>query len=418
MFSALRHRNFLLLWLGLGVSFAGSFMQQTALLWHVTLLVAPERKALALGLVGLVRVLPIVGFSLFSGVAADVFDRRKLMLITQLGGTAVAAVLAMLAFNGLRAAWPIYLLAAVGAAVGAFDPPARHALVPMLVPKEHLPNALSLNTVIVQISSVVGPALGGQIISRANLGWTYAFNAVSFLFVVVALLMMRNVPATDRSSQHARNEMSLAAMREGLRFVFRSPMIRSTMLLDFFATFFSSANALLPIFAQDILRVGAKGYGWLSSATAVGAVAGSVAMVPVAHRLKRQGPILLWAVGGYGVATVLFGVSRTFWLTFACLALAGATDAVSMVIRNLVRQLETPDALRGRTTGISMIFFMGGPQLGELEAGMVAQWLGAPFSVVSGGVGCLIATAAIAASTPQLRHYGLAPAAAEPGRRC
>jgi MFS family permease len=186
-------------------------------------------------------------------------------------------------------------------------------------------------------------------------------------------------------------------------------MIRSTMLLDFFATFFSSANALLPIFAQDILRVGAKGYGWLSSASAVGSVAGSMAMVPVVHHLKRRGPMLLWAVGGYGVATVLFGVSRTFWLTFACLVLAGAADAVSMVIRNLVRQLETPDALRGRTTGISMIFFMGGPQLGELESGLVAQWLGAPFAVVSGGVGCLIVTAAIAASTPQLRHYGVHP---------
>jgi MFS family permease len=409
VFSALRHRNFLLLWIGLGISFAGSFMQQTALLWHVSLLVAPERKALALGLVGLVRVLPIVGFSLFSGVAADVFDRRKLMLATQLGGTTVAAVLAILAFHGLRAVWPIYLLAGLGAAVGAFDPPSRHALVPMLVPKEHLPNALSLNTVMVQISSMVGPAVGGQIISRANLGWTYAFNAVSFLFVVVALLLMRNVPATDRTSKHSRDEMSLAAVRDGLRFVFRSPMIRSTMLLDFFATFFSSANALLPIFAQDILRIGAKGYGWLSSASAVGSVAGSMTMVPVVHHLKRRGPMLLWAVGGYGLATVLFGISRTFWLTFACLVLAGAADAVSMVIRNLVRQLETPDALRGRTTGISMIFFMGGPQLGELESGLVAQWLGAPFSVVSGGIGCLLATAAVAASTPQLRHYGVHP---------
>jgi MFS family permease len=405
MLPALRSRNFRLLWIGLGISFAGSFMQQAAILWHVSLLVPPERKALALGLVGLVRVVPIVGFSLFSGVAADVFDRRKLMLATQLGGAAVAIVLAGFAFTGMQALWPIYVMAGLGASVGAFDPPSRHALVPMLVPREHLPNALSLNTVMSQVASVAGPAIGGIIIATGHLAWTYAFNAVSFLFVVAALLMMRGVPATDRSSQHARDVMSFAAAKDGLRFVFRSPIIRSTMLLDFFATFFSSATALLPIFAQDILHVGAKGYGWLYSASAVGAVAGSVAMVPLAHRLRRRGRTLIWAVVGYGLATVVFGVSRSFWLTFLCLAWAGASDAVSMVIRNLVRQLETPDALRGRTVGISMMFFMGGPQLGELEAGLVGNWIGATFSVVTGGLGCLIATAAIAASTPELRRY-------------
>jgi MFS family permease len=377
LFPALRSRNFLLLWLGLGVSFAGSFMQQAAILWQVSLLVPSDRRALALGMVGLVRVIPIVGFSLLSGVAAD----------------------------GVEAVWPVYVLAALGASVGAFDPPARHALVPMLVPREHLPNALSLNSVMAQIASVAGPAIGGLIIAKSHLGWTYVFNAVSFLFVVVALAMMRDVPETDRTSTHARDEISIAAMRDGLRFVFRSPMIRSTMLLDFFATFFSSAMALLPIFAQDILHVGAQGYGWLYSASAVGAVAGSMAMVPLAHRIERRGPTLIWAVFGYGVATVVFGLSRSFWLTFACLAWAGASDAVSMVIRNLVRQLETPDALRGRTIGINMVFFMGGPQLGELEAGLVANWLGAPFSVLSGGVACLIATAAVVWRTPELRHY-------------
>ena len=402
---ALRFRNFRLLWIGLGISFAGTFMQQAAILWHVSLLVPPENKALALGLVGLVRVVPIIGFSLLSGVAADVFDRRKLMLVTQVGGAFIAVLLAGLAVAGLRAVWPIYVLAGLAAAVGAFDPPSRHALVPMLVPREHLPNALSLNTVMAQLASVAGPAIGGIVIATGHLGWAYAFNAVSFLFVVAALLMMRDVPATDRSSHHAHDEMSLAAAREGLRYVFRSPIMRSTMLLDFFATFFSSATALLPIFAQDILHVGAKGYGWLYSASAVGAVAGSLVMVPLAHRLKRRGRTLIWAVAGYGLATVVFGLSPSFWITFICLAWAGASDAVSMVIRNLVRQLETPDALRGRTVGISMIFFMGGPQLGELEAGLVGNWLGAAVSVVTGGIGCLVATAAIAGSTPELRRY-------------
>jgi len=404
VFAALRYRNFRLLWIGIGISFAGTFMQQAALLWHVSLLV-PENKGLALGLVGLVRVLPIVLFSLVAGAAADAFDRRKLMFITQIGGATVAAVLAALAFAGVTAAWPVYLLAAVGAAVGTFDPPARHALVPMLVPREHLPNAISLNTVVVQAASVAGPAIGGVVLAVANVGWAYAFNSASFLVVVVSLLMMRDVPATDRTHATASDRITFGAIRDGLRFVFSQPMIRSSMLLDFFATFFSSATALLPIFAQDILKVGPAGYGWLYAAPAVGAVTASAAMVPFTSKIDRRGATLIWAVAIYGLATVVFGFSRSFWLTLLCLALSGAADAVSMIIRNLIRQLETPDAMRGRMVGINMIFFMGGPQLGELEAGMVASWIGAPWSVITGGIGCLLAVAAIAAVTPQLRRY-------------
>jgi MFS family permease len=405
MLKALRHRNFLLLWIGLFVSFTGSFMQLAAILWHVSLLVPPDRKGIALGMVGLVRVLPIIFFSIISGMAADAFDRRKLMLVTQLGGAIVAAVLAFLAFTGLTVVWPIYVLAAIGAASSAFDAPARQALVPMLVPRDELPNAISLNTVMVQMAQVLGPALGGIIIAVGNVGWAYIFNAISFLVVVVALVMMRNVPATERRRGQAAEGMSLAAAREGLHFVFRSPMIRSTMLLDFFATFFASATALLPIFAQDILHVGPRGYGWLYAAPAVGASLGSLAMLRLVDVIHERGALLIWAVIGYGLATVVFGVSTWFWVSFACLAFSGAADAVSMVIRNLVRQLDTPDDLRGRMTGINMVFFMGGPQLGELEAGLVANWIGARLSVVTGGVGCLIATAAIAAATPQLRRY-------------
>jgi MFS family permease len=407
-FVALQHRNFRLIWIGLFVSFTGSMMQNAALLWHVSLLVPPDRKGLALGLVGLVRVIPVTVFSMISGVVADAWDRRKLMLFTQIAATIVAVALAVLTFRGLTHIWPVYLLAALGSAVGAFDLPARGALVPTLVPREHLPNAISLNTIMFQTASVVGPSLGGLLIATAGVGWVYIANAVSFSFVIVALLMMRDVPAHPRSEAGSRDDVSLHAAMEGLRFVFRSPLIRSTMLLDFFATFFSSATALLPIFAQDILQVGAKGYGWLYAAPAVGAMMTSALMVSMSERIRRRGPTLLWAVGGYGVATVVFGLSRTFWLTFLCLALTGATDTVSMVIRNIVRQLETPDRLRGRMMGVNMVFFMGGPQLGELEAGTVANWFGAPFSVISGGIGCLIATGWVAVSTPALRRYGRA----------
>src|SRR5256885_1997593 len=196
---------------------------------------------------------------------------------------------------------------------------------------------------------------------------------------------MRDVPPHPKSDTGSRDDVSLHAAMEGLRFVFRSPLIRSTMLLDFFATFFSSATALLPIFAQDILLVGAKGYGWLYAAPAVGAMATSAALVPLVDRIEHRGRALLWAVGGYGLATAVFGFSRVFWLSFCCLMLTGATDTVSMVIRNIIRQLETPDRLRGRMTGVNMVFFMGGPQLGELEAGVGAHWVGAPLSGVSGG---------------------------------
>ena len=404
-FVALRHRNFRLIWIGLLVSFTGSMMQNAALLWHVSLLVPPERKGLALGMVGLVRVVPIVVFSLISGVVADAWDRRRLMLGTQIAATAVAIALGILAFRGVTAVWPVYALAALASAVGAFDLPARNSLVPTLVPREHLPNAISLNTIMFQTASVAGPSLGGLLIAATHVGWAYIANAVSFGFVVVALLMMRDVPEREKAAPGSRDDISLHAALEGLRFVFRSPLIRSTMLLDFFATFFSSATALLPIFAQDILRVGAKGYGWLYAAPAVGAVATSAAMVPLTERIERRGPTLLWSVMAYGFATVVFGLSRTFWLTFACLAVTGAADTVSTIIRNIVRQLETPDRLRGRMTGVNMVFFLGGPQLGELEAGAVANWFGAGVSVVTGGIGCLLATAWVAATTPMLRAY-------------
>ena len=401
-FKALQHRNFRLIWIGQLVSMAGSMMQSAAILWHVSVLVEPGRRGLALGLVGLVRVVPIVVFSLIAGVVADAHDRRRLMLVTQTGMAVSAALLSWVAFAGVRAVWPIYALAAVGAAFGTFDNPARQALIPTLVPVEDLPNAISLNAIMFQTASVVGPAAGGVLIGGLGIGWAYAFNAVSFLCVIAAVLLMRDVSGNPEGSA---GRISLAAAIEGLRFVFKTPLIRSTMLLDFFATFFASATALLPIFAQDILHVGARGYGVLSAAPSVGAILASLAMVRLVDRIERRGSVLLWAIAFYGLATVVFGFSRLFVLSFVCLAITGAADTVSMVIRNLVRQLVTPDHIRGRMTSVNMIFFMGGPQLGELEAGLVASAWGPVVSVATGGLGCLLVTALVAARTPQLRDY-------------
>jgi hypothetical protein len=277
------------------------------------------------------------------------------------------------------------------------------------VPREHLPNALTLNTIIFQVAAVAGPGAGGLIIARYGLAWTYAFNAFSFLFVIAALLMMSasagKGSGVTPGASHDRAQFTVHAALEGLRFVFRSPLIRSTMLLDFFATFFSSATALLPIYAQDILHVGARGYGWLYAAPAAGAIVTSAIMVRAVDAIQWRGRWLAAAVMGYGLATVGFGLSTLFWLSFAALAMTGATDTVSMVFRNVIRQMETPDHLRGRMMGVNMVFFMGGPQLGELEAGLLANWLGAVISVVSGGAGCMIATAWILAKTPSLLAY-------------
>jgi MFS family permease len=328
-------------------------------------------------------------------------------------------VLAVLTLRGLSAVWPIYALAACSSAAGAFDLPARQSLLPTLVPRHVLPNAISLNTIAIQIASVAGPALGGIVIATKGVGWVYAINAFSFAFVLGALFLMKGTggahlerPAGERLIHGDRSNFTVKAALEGLRFVFRAPLIRSTMLLDFFATFFSSATALLPIFAQDVLHVGARGYGWLYAAPAVGAVLASAVMVRAVDLIERRGAVLIGAVLVYGAATVAFGLSTMFWLTFACLGATGAADTISMVFRNLVRQLETPDYLRGRMTGVNMIFFLGGPQLGELEAGLVANWLGPVVSVVTGGIGCLLATAWVASATPSLRAYARTP----PGR--
>jgi MFS family permease len=405
-FIALRYRNFRLLWLGQLISMCGSMMQNVAILWHISLLVAPGQKGLALGLVGLVRVVPIIVLSLVSGVVADVLDRRKVMLMTQTGMALLAFVLAAVTFGGLHTPWPIYVLTALSSGIGTFDGPARQSLIPSLVPEKHFPNAISLNTLMFQFAAVLGPALGGIALASLGVGWVYAFNALSFIAVIVGLLLMRDLPRRQSAQQQSTQpRISLGAAVEGLRFVFAHPLIRSTMLLDFFATFFSSATALLPIFAQDILHVGAQGYGWLYAAPSVGAFIAGLGMLRMADRIERRGWVLLSAVLFYGLATVVFGLSRLFWLTFGCLALTGAADTVSMVLRNVVRQLATPDELRGRMTSVNMIFFMGGPQLGELEAGVVASAFGAPISVISGGLGCMVVTLGMMATATSLRGY-------------
>jgi MFS family permease len=399
-FSSLRHRDFRLLWLGQIISVTGSQMQMVAINWHIYLL---THSALALGMVGLFRAGPIILCSLLGGVVADVIDRRRLMMVTQSVMLVCSAVLALITFGGLQRVWPIFLLTSIASAAWAFDTPARQSLMPALVPAKDFPNAVSLSMLMFQIGMIVGPTVAGFLLASRGPGLVYAMNAASFVAVIggLALMRFRGRPGEDES---APTRISIEAFREGLRFVWRTPIIVQTMTLDFVATFFASANQLLPIFATDILKVGAHGFGFLGAAQAAGAVITGLVMARFGT-VKNQGKVVIVSVAVFGAATIAFGVSRMFWLSLIMLAVAGGADTVSTILRQTIRQLSTPNNLRGRMTSINMVFFMGGPQLGEVEAGGVAALIGAPLSVVIGGVGCLIAAAFTFVSAKKLRRY-------------
>jgi len=417
--AALRHRDFRLLWGGGLVSEIGSQMQIVAINWQVyqllrgdayTLVLGAWRLhlgagALGLGLLGLARVVPILLLSLLGGLVADTLDRRTLIIGAQIGAAAVSALLAALTLTGRVTLAALYLLTALDVAVSAFDEPAQQALVPHLVPRAHLTNAVSLFTLVWQIGTVVGPGLAGLVIARASVGVVYAINAASFVAVVLAVwaLRYRGRGGVGRGGVAATG-VSVAALREGLRFTRRTRLVWSTMLLDFYATFFSSARTMLPIVADRLLHAGAPGYGLLATAQPLGAVLAGVALA-LRRDIRRQGVALLVGVAVYGVATALFGVSTIFAVSYALFALTGAGDTVSTVIRATLRQTLTPDHLRGRIASVHMMLAMGGPQLGELEAGLVAALWSAPVAIVTGGVATVLLTAWVAWRQPGLRRY-------------
>jgi len=381
------------------VSIAGSQMQLWAIFWHIRTL-TPE--PIALGAVGLVRILPVIIFSLIGGALADIADRRKVMFVTQSVMALEALTLTFLTLSGHITLWMIYGLTTIQAVAIAFDTPARQSLVPNLVPPRDLPNAFSMNSIANQAGAIVGPALSGLVIAYWGQAYTYLINAISFLAVLLALVLMGKVQQQIEPMEHPK--ISLTSIREGIRFTLGHPIIISTMLLDFFATFFSSANTLMPIFARDILHVGAIEYGYLSAAQSIGAVSAAL-VISQFEEIHHQGRVFLSAVVVFGFATIVFGVSRVLWLSILGLILMGAADTVSTIIRNTIRQLQTPDYIRGRMTGINMIFFMGGPQLGEVEAGAVAQLFSAPVAVITGGVGCILAVIMVIRHWPSVARY-------------
>lgn len=396
-FAALKYRDFRIMWFGLILSNIGSQMQFTAINWHLYLLTG---SPLALGLVGLTRFLPISVFSLISGAVADSHNRKKILLIVQ---TVLALLSLILAYTTIvKSVTPliIYLITALSAIALSFDLPSRSAFIPALVHKDHLGNAISLNVIMWQIAMIAGPALAGLSIARFNIGIIYLINAISFIAIIIALLSM----TTSGEVEGKSGKISFKAIVEGLVYVKSRTIIWSTMLLDFFSTFFASAVSLLPIFAQDILKVGPVGFGILSSAPAIGAVVAGLVFAQIG-KIKSEGRILLSAIAVYAVATIVFGLSKIFTLSFIALLLIGVGDSISTIVRNTIRQLTTPDYIRGRMTSINMIFFMGGPQLGEFEAGLLAGFAGAPLSVVIGGAATIAVVAVVAFYIPVLRKY-------------
>ena len=395
---ALKHRRFFFLWLGLLISIAGTQMQIWALFWHIRDL---TDQPIALGGIGLARILPVIVFSLIGGALADSANRRTIIFVTQSAAALLALSLGLFTQFGQITIWHIYAITALSAVAIAFDGPARQSLVPNLVPAQDLPNAFSLTSIAFQAGSVIGPALSGIVIAVWGQQAVYYINAASFLAVILALFFIGDVP--QRIEQNTKG-ISLSSIGDGIRFILSKPIIFSTMILDFIATFFASANTLMPFVARDVLRVGVVEYGWLSAAQSVGAVSVAVTISQM-RDLRRQGPLFLGSVVIFGAATVLFGLSRHIVLAWFALALTGAADGLSTIIRNTIRQLQTPDHIRGRMTSVNQVFFQGGPQLGEIEAGAVAQVFGAPFAIVSGGIGCIIGLALVVWKWPQLVHY-------------
>ncbi len=397
---ALNYRRFTLLWAGLIISVVGSQMQQWVLFWQVSQL---SRAPIAVSILGGVRFVVVLALSLVGGLVADRYNRRTIMFLTQSVLAIVALVLGLLTLWGVIQLWQIYLLTAVQAAASAFDLPARQSLTPNLVAREVLPSAFSLMSIAFSTGAILGPALSGLVIGYWGTAWAYILNAISFLAVIVALILMGSVP--QRASEAPKGlKAALTDIHDGVNFIRHQPLILSSMILDFFATFFASANTLLPYFSQYVLHVGEVAYGWLAAASSAGSVLVGL-VVSQFNNVRRQGVLLMGAVVIFGLSTILFGISRIYGLVFLALALSGAADSVSTIIRNTIRNLNTPDSLRGRMTGINQIFFMGGPQLGEVEAGAAAQAFGVPFAIYSGGIGVILIVILIAARWPVLLRY-------------
>jgi MFS family permease len=397
LFAALRFPQFRIFFLGSSLGSAAYPLMNITMMWQLYNL---THSPVSLGLIGVFSFIPVLLFSMIGGVAADVWDRKVILIVCRCILASVALLFAITSFTHIISPAIIYLCLCILAAVDAFNQPARSSIMVTLVPQEYFSNAVALNSTMWQTLQVLVPGLAGFFIWFMGVEKVYLLSSLLYILGTITYIFLIIPPLIH----HEKPDMSLKTMKEGVKFVVKEPLIYSTMLLDFAATFFASANSLLPIYAADIFKVGPKGLGMLYGASSVGAIIAGL-ITSGMHKIPKQGTVLIAAVGMFGVTTMIFGFATSFWIGIICLALAGACDMTSVVIRNVVRQLVTPNTMRGRMTSIDMIFYMGGPLLGETEAGFLAKAVGTPFSVFVGGAATVCVAILVAIFVPTLRKY-------------
>ena len=392
-------REFRLLLGGQVISFTGSSLRQVAIIYQVYVL---TQSTFAVGLLGLVSAVPLMALSLWGGVIADRFDRRRLLLVTNACLGIVSVVLALATQAEVATLPLLYALTAVGPAFTALDQPARSALMPSLFERRLIPAAIALRQTYVQVASVVGPAIAGVILARFGIAVAYWIDAATFSIAFVTVLAM-NVPRSEEVVVHAA---PLRALAEGLAFLWSRPLILATMTVDFFATFFAVSRAVMPYFADQVFHVGPEGLGLLFAAPAVGA---SIVAITSGWttRVERKGLGVLVAVTIFGISIAAFGLlpGNAFVLGLVLLAVSDGADAASAIFRHTIILLETPDELRGRLTAINLVFVSGGPQLGDAESGTVAALWSPEAAVVTGGVACLGVVLVARALVPEIVRY-------------
>ncbi|HEY7000925.1 MAG TPA: MFS transporter [Candidatus Udaeobacter sp.] len=430
-YAAFRFGDFSLFTAGNLLSIIGRLMLAVAVEWEVY---ARTHSATALGLVGLVIAVPVVTLSLPAGHLADRFSRKRIILISQVFSALTSLALALVSWRHLAipAIAPlrtgnrvlteiagiferhhpifhfddpsiplIYFLLLLGAIARTFSWAARSSFFPTLISRDAFANAVTWNSTVFQIGSVVGPAFSGLLVAYVGFSFVYLLDALcSFIFFLLVVLIRRSMQRRDRSEGS-----TWKSLMAGLRFVFRRKVILATITLDLFAVLLGGATALMPIFADQILHVGAVGLGWMRATPAIGAFAMAIV---VAHLppMKQAGRALLWCVSGFGVATILFGLSKVFWLSLALLFFIGVFDSVSVIIRGSIVQLVTPDEMRGRVTSVNNIFIGTSNEFGALESGLTAALFGPVISVVAGGIGTILVVLGVAYRWPETRKIG------------
>ena len=393
-------------WLFAGMFFAQAGRQLTvvAVPWQVFEITG---STLAVGLLGLVQLIPVLVVSLVGGALADAVNRRRLLVLSQVVLAVTAAGLLWNSTLESPMIWPLFVLTAVNAGVSAIDSPARQALVPGLVGRALLPSAMALNQTLTNVAKAALPAAGGIVIATAGLSFSYGVEIV--LFLTSAALIYR---VSDPPIEGASTKFGLSSILEGLRYLKGRKLLQGTLLIDFNAMVFGMPTALFPAIGTEVLGGDASTVGLLYAAPGIGALVGALTSGWVAG-VRRQGRAIVVAVIGWGLAMAVFGLTSSMVLALTLLAIAGAADVVSAIFRGTIFQLAAPDALRGRLSSMHMAVVAGGPRLGDLEAGVVAAVTSVRFSVVSGGLACVLGALAIARWAPELANYRHNPDAAD-----